>query len=136
MEKLRQGIAASSPMSWRVALHHRLPAEPPASPQNARSPARALLSTEPRTTWQGPDQRSPPARPERARRKLSLLPAVQNPSPAHLVTANYSATKLDASRLTLHITIIAARDPELTAENARDPGGKFILKKIPREHWG
>ena len=109
----RHEIAASSPMSWRVALHHRLPAEPPASPQNARSPARALLSTELRTTWQGPDHRAPPARPERARRKLSLLPAVENPSPACLVTANHSATELEASRLMLHNTIIAARDREL-----------------------
>ena len=74
---------------------------------------RALLSTELRTTWQGPDHRAPPARPERARRKLSLLPAVENPSPACLVTANHSATELEASRLMLHNTIIAARDREL-----------------------
>ena len=129
MEKREHETRASLPMSWRVALHHRLPPEPPASPQNARLSAWALLSNEPRTTSQGPDQRS--TRPERARRKLSLLPAVQNPSPAYLVTAIYSATKLEASRLTLHSTIIAARDPDLTAANARGPGGKFIFKKFP-----
>eukprot|EP01052_Picozoa_sp_SAG31_P049190 SAG31_NODE_10651_length_1113_cov_50.499014_3_plen_82_part_01 len=60
MEKRKHAYEASSPMSWRVALHHRLPPEPLASPPNARSPARALLCTEPRTTAEGPDQRAPP----------------------------------------------------------------------------
>eukprot|EP01052_Picozoa_sp_SAG31_P017925 SAG31_NODE_1249_length_9118_cov_23.165318_6_plen_761_part_00 len=86
----------------------------PLVPMDTHRALKRKLKKAPLKNRGGPRSTGTPPRPQQARRKLSLLPGVENPSPARLVTANYAATKLEATRLTLHSTIIAARDPKLT----------------------
>ena len=115
-------------MPWTNALHHRLPPEPTASLHNADSPAKRLLRAEP-NRLKSRSVNGHPARPKQARRKLPLLPAAEKSSSTHLVTANYTAVKLEAGRLMVERTIITPRG---WVKRPRPDAcmGKFILKLL------